>query len=173
MKSDTLLWTAEAYEALATSFDALDEKLEYVPAWPYIAANRWPGEDNMKPLEITLLCVPVERSQIGRHAYMRDGSRGLRPVPIPEDLACLWRIGVALTDGLGLVDDIDRFSLSDKPHTSQDDLANFMLRTTLSKLRGWFLAQGRYPILLDLNENGLPNIIKRSLSFLRNYDNAN
>jgi len=168
--ANTLTWVADAYEALANLSHGVDKAIEYAPAWPYIAANHWPGEADAESLVIALITAPVERAQLGRHAFMRDGRRGLRPIPIPEDFAHLWRIGVALTDSLGLTDDIDCFSPIDNSHTNQDDLANYLLRTVLSKLRGWFIAQGRYPVMLTQDKEGLPNIIKRSLSLLRNYD---
>lgn len=170
IKSDTLSWTGEAFEVMAKLSQKLGKQMEYAPAWPYIAANRWPGDTSKEPLLMTLISVPVERAQLGRHAFIRDGLRGLRPVPIPEDFAHLWRIGVALTDTLGLTDDIDKFSCIDNPQTNQDDLANYLLRTTLSKLRGWFLTQGRYPVILNQDTTGLPNFVKRSVSLLRKYD---
>lgn len=178
----TLKFAAATFDALARINDALAKrsngKLEYAPAWPYIAVSV-DYEDiaakaiiNSNQQSYSLVCVPVKQEYLGYLAFIRDGARGLVSVQIPGgENAWYWRIGYALSDLLGLTNDLDHnaVEINDQDHetnTSPFEPAKYMLRAMLQRLRG------KYANRISQRSEVLPYLpitLERCLSILRSY----
>jgi DNA primase catalytic core len=178
----TLKFAAATFDALARINDALAKrsggKLEYAPAWPYIAVSADYEDIAAKTLinsnhqSYTLVCVPVKQEYLGNLAFIRDGARGLVTVQIPGgENAWYWRIGYALTDLLGLTNDLDHSAveINDQDHettTSPFEPVKYMLRAMLQRLRG------KYANRIYQRSEVLPYLpitLERCLSILRSY----
>jgi DNA primase catalytic core len=165
LTSDDLSNAAQLYRALAkivTQFAEDNEQLELIPAWPYIVKFK----DSY-----FLLGEGVRRDELGNRAFIRDGGRALRTIEVPIFEARLWRVGVAISDYLGLHDDIEKFeSLLNEVALDKAALespARYVLRAQLRKLRGAYANSQigkRY-----LSDSFLPAAIDRSLDLLEKF----
>lgn len=137
---------------------------ELIPAWPYLATE--PSSESSY-----LICEGVKKGEVGNRAFVRDGGRGLRTVEIPIYEAQLWRAGVALSDYLGLHDDIAKFSSSESEipldEATLADPSQYVLRSQLRKLRGAFANSqiGRR----IMPPSFLPASVERALELLENF----
>lgn len=153
--------------AIVTSYSQDKSGRELIPAWPYIGRH---GTSST----YYLICDDVLAEEIGSRAFVRDGARALRTVEVPREEAALWRVGVAVTDYLGLHDDITKFSGQDND-VSLDakalaDPARYVLRNQLRKLRGTFSNS-----LISRRRDAkslLPMTVERSIQLLENYSHV-
>lgn len=129
---------ASLYRALVVimaEYERQNDSLELIPAWPYLATDATSGR-------CYLICEGVAKGEVGNRAFVRDGGRALRTIEIPIYEAQLWRAGVALSDYLGLHDDIAKFSSSESEipldETTLAAPSQYVLRSQLRKLRGAF-----------------------------------
>jgi DNA primase catalytic core len=169
-KPNRLKEAASLFRAIFLVMDEYEQQnpgFELVPAWPYIAID-----ENAKIRY--LLCEGVQKDEIDSFAFIRDGGRALRTIKVPMYEARLWRIGVAITDYLGLHDDISKFSSSeaDVPldAIAFSDPATYVLRNQLRKLRGAFANSETGSRLRG--ENGLPASVERALELLEQFPTA-
>jgi DNA primase catalytic core len=137
---------------------------ELIPAWPYIATDKENGS-------LFLLSEGAKQDEVGNRAFIRDGGRALRTVEVPIFEAHLWRAGMALSDYLGLSDDINKFKSmsSDVPFDNVTDgaLARYVLRNQCRKLRGAFADS---QIARRVREDSLlPASIERALELLEHF----
>jgi len=120
---------------IMAEYDRQSDGLELIPAWPYLATDKSSGD-------CYLICEGVTTGEVGNRAFIRDGGRALRTVEVPIYEAQLWRAGVALSDYLGLHDDIAKFSTSESEvpldEATLADPSQYVLRSQLRKLRGAF-----------------------------------
>lgn len=164
---DVLRHAAMLYRAMArivTTYSKEHEDKELVPAWPYIA--KWENSQFYY-----LVAEGVSRGELGNRAFVRDGGRSLRTAEIPIYEANLWRVGVAISDYLGLYDDCAKFSNPDMDvGLDAQALANparYVLRTQLRKLRGAYADSG---ISKRRSPDGvLPATVERSLHLLETF----
>lgn len=168
-----LKWVANVFDAIARLNhyqDSLNAGTEYVVTWANLTINHWflyTGDD---PIRVSLVCSPISKEKVSGIAYVRDGSRGLKSYDIPKENGAYWRVGVTLTDALGFVDELDRFSALELPSNDASDSYapdRHLLRNVLRKLRGHY-SKGEY---LPRRENKphMPATLERSLQLLRNY----
>lgn len=165
-----LKMAARLYRAIFLLMDEYEKQnpgFELVPAWTYVAID-----ENAKIRY--LLCEGVQKDEIDSFAFIRDGGRALRTIKVPMYEARLWRIGVAITDYLGLYDDISKFSSSeiDVPldAIAFSDPATYVLRNQLRKLRGAFANSETGSRLRG--KSGLPASIERALELLEQFPTA-
>lgn len=164
--AETLNKAAKLYRAIAqvvSTHSDTHEAQELVPAWPYIAAD-------INNQFYYLVTESVARDELGNIAFVRDGGRALRTAEIPIYEAGLWRVGVAISDYLGLYDDFAKF------HTPDSDLtldataianpARYVLRTQLRKLRGSY---ANSQISKRRGNDGLPATVSRALRLLETF----
>lgn|GEM_PF-4106806 len=165
-----LTQAAHLFRAIAQvviAYARAHEDKELVPAWPYIATKA-NGQAHF------LIADGVSKSELGNRAFVRDGRRALRTVEVPIYEANLWRVGIAITDYLGLHDDVAKFSsVESDVEIDAEALANparYILRTQLWKLRGAYADSqiGRRPG----NEKMLPDSVERSLRLLETFPEA-
>jgi hypothetical protein len=172
-----LQWAADCFEALArVNYDlerdvegeGAGEVMEFVPAWPYIAASQWVEDFGGDTPKFSLFGPIVPRTHLANFAFARDGNGRLRAHEVSLADAHLWRIGYAVTDALGMVDDIERFqALEQDGRTVNVNTAQYVLSRLLGRLRG----EGRPP------SAGLPHPIRphltgstnRALQLLRKF----
>lgn len=149
---------------IMAEYERQNDGLELIPAWPYLASNKINGD-------VYLICDGAKRGEVGNRAFIRDGGRALRTVEVPIYEAQLWRAGVALSDYLGLHDDISKFSSfeSEVPlnESTLTDPAQYVLRSQLRKLRGAFANSqiGRR----TMPPSFLPASIERALELLEGF----
>lgn len=163
----TLKQTAKLFRAMVQVVSAYAEQnddKELVPAWPYVASS----ESN----EIHYLVGDgVSREELGTRAFTRDGGRALRTLEVPIYEASLWRVGIAVSDYLGLHDDIAKFSSYDGDlaldATALASPARYILRSQLRKLRGAFANSQ----ISKRHRDGelLPTTVERSLRLLETF----
>jgi DNA primase catalytic core len=158
---------AKLYRAIflvMSEYEKQNPGFELVPAWPYVAT------DETAKMHF-LLCEGVSRDEVDTFAFVRDGGRALRTIKVSMYEARLWRIGVAITDYLGLHDDISKFSSSevDVPldAIAFSEPATYVLRNQLRKLRGAF-ANSETGTRLRGN-SGLPASVERALELLEQF----
>lgn len=175
----SLKFVADAFEAIAkinAKLVHLDEPEEYIPAWPFIAADSFDVLDSSKldrssSSLFSLISCAINPQLVGNFAFVRDGTRGLSTVQVPgRENAWLWRIGFALTDLMGLVEDLDhdRIDVNDQSNEASHaefKPATYMLRSMLLRLRGRFANK---KIEFDAS-SGLPVQIQRWLNLMRSY----
>ncbi len=167
LSSDTLKQAAALFRAFAQiviSYSQSNEDKELVPAWPYIAFD----EANQVHY---LLGEGVSRSELGSRAFVRDGGRTLRTIEVPIYEANLWRVGVAISDFLGLHDDVAKFNTAELDVTldvaALANPARYVLRAQLRKLRG---AYADSQIGRRRSDNSmLPATVERSLHLLESF----
>lgn len=141
-----LHWVADCFEALsrinydlesATPKDSPSEVYEYVPAWPYVSSSRWAESDVIGAATFSLIGPLVRRTDLANQAFARDGSGRLRTHEVPLGDAALWRIGYAVTDLMGLSDELERFrALDENGIHAWDGTSRYVLTRLLSRLRG-------------------------------------
>ena len=167
LSSDDLKLAATLFRALAQvviSYAQSNDDQELVPAWPYIAASA-------NGSVFYLIGEGVSRAELGNRAFVRDGGRMLRTVEVPIYEASLWRVGIAISDYLGLHDDVVKF------HSAELDVAlnaaslanpaRYVLRTQLRKLRG---AYADSKIGKKYNDDcWLPATVERTLRLLETF----
>ena len=174
----TLWFVADTFNALArinfSLANASEGKLEYLAAWPYIACDNFYDESEAVGKYYSMLCPPVYREHLGNLAFIRDGFRGLRTVQVPGgENAWLWRIGFAITDIIGLIDDLDHHKVEINDRQNELDAAEFdpgryVLRAILQRLRG------KYAHRITQSQQGhhLPPALERCLVLLNRYPAA-
>lgn len=141
-----LRWAADCFEALARVNHELEhdmeeigakEPMEFVAAWPFISASHWVEDFPSDQLTFSLFGPVVPRSHLANFAFARDGRGRLRAHEVPLADAPLWRIGYAVTDALGMVDDLERFQALEQDGKSVDiNTAQYVLSRLLGRLRG-------------------------------------
>ncbi len=138
--------------------------LELVPAWPYIA-------ELSNGDSYYVIGEGVSRAEIGNRAFVRDGGRALRTIEVPIYEADLWRVGAAVSDFIGLHDDVTKFSDADTEvaldAAALGNPARYVLRSQMRKLRGAF-ADSRIS-KRQTSAIGLPSSIERSLRLLEGF----
>jgi hypothetical protein len=167
LSAEDLKHAAKLFRSMAqivTSYSEQHENKELVPAWPYIATNL---NDSFH----YLIADGVSREELGNRAFVRDGGRALRTIEIPIYEASLWRVGVAISDYLGLYDDVTKFSDTDSDlnldATALANPARHILRAQLRKLRGAY-ANSQISKRRD-SRNLLPATVERSLRLLESF----
>ena len=145
-----------------------NETQELVPAWPFVANT---VATSLFENGVFLLIEPVDVAKLAGRAFVRDIGRSLRSISVPQELGYLWRIGVAVSDLLGLQDDIAKLA----DHEGQlplneatlGDPARYVLRSQLRKLRGAYFNEQAYK-RID-KQTQLPLTLKRSLEILQAF----
>lgn len=141
------------------------EGQELVPVIAHLAV-----EGEAEELKWYLLTEPMNSDDLGANAWIRDGGDSLRSVSIPSGDAHLWRIGVTVSDVLGLASDIQAQTddpLQDAEVVAELDLVEeHVVRQQLRKLRGEFV--GRAPVRHE-NAFGVPFTVERALSILERF----
>lgn len=158
---------ARLYRALVAAvrhFALEHSELELVPAWPYIAQS--PSGD-----DYYVIGEGVSRAELGNRAFVRDGGRALRTIEVPIYEAYLWRVGAAVSDFIGLYDDVAKFSGAESEVTldaaALSNPARYVLRAQMRKLRGAF-ADSRIS-KRQTSATDLPSTIERSLRLLEEF----
>lgn len=141
-----LQWAADCFESLARVNHELelhseDEDagvlMEFVPAWPYICASRWAEDFESGDATFSLFGPVVPKTHLANFAFARDGKGRLRSHEVPLADARLWRIGYAVTDALGMVDELERFRALEANGKKVDvNTAQYVLSRLLGRLRG-------------------------------------
>ncbi|MCV2437182.1 CHC2 zinc finger domain-containing protein [Paucibacter sp. DJ2R-2] len=141
-----LQWAADCFDALARVNHELEhdmedigakEPMEFVPAWPFISASHWVEDFDSGEAAFSLFGPVVPRSYLANFAFARDGKGRLRAHEVPLADARLWRIGYAVTDALGMVDDLERFQALEQDGKAVDiNTAQYVLSRLLGRLRG-------------------------------------
>ncbi|GEM_PF-1188866 len=172
-----LQWAADCYEALARinyelAQECLEhegsEVLEFVPAWPFIVASHWPGTPETSDAKFSLYGPVVPREHLANFAFARDGRGRLRVHEVPLADARLWRIGFAVTDALGMVDELERFqALEVGGRQFEISTPQYVLSRLLGRLRGE--GQPASPGLPHPNNKHLTGSTNRALLLLRNF----
>lgn len=169
-----LKWIADAFEAISRiNKSSYSSQQEYVPAWPYLLTSNRPDRNDDSTLTISLLTPSYPTISLDGLAFVRDGSRGLRTIEVPEQYGQLWRTGVFLSELAGFRRDIDTFakiSSENGDTISNQELlepATHLLRNVLRKLRGTYFKDQVLSVLED--EDHLPATVTRSLELLRGF----
>lgn len=141
-----LHWAADCFEALArinydlesvAPRDSPSEVMEFVPAWPYVSSSRWAEDNGEEAATFSLVGPVVKRTALATFSFSRDGSGRLRTHEVPLGDAELWRIGYAVTDLMGLSDELERFrALEERAVQTSDGTSKYVLSRLLSRLRG-------------------------------------
>lgn len=167
ISAETLKLAAKIYRAVAQiviTYSENHENNELVPAWPYIATD---AESKF----YYLVAEGVSRDQLGSSVFVRDGGRALRTAEVPIYEANLWRVGVAISDYLGLHDDFTKFSSVDTDISLDEaalaNPARYVLRSQLRKLRGAY-ADSKISKRRS-EDNLLPATIVRALRLLESF----
>ncbi|MFM0595728.1 CHC2 zinc finger domain-containing protein [Paraburkholderia dilworthii] len=173
----TLQWAADCFEALARvnhelEHDAAElgdgELMEFVPAWPFISASRWAEDSENSDATFSLFGPVVARSHLANFAFSRDGKGRLRAYEVPLADARLWRIGYAVTDALGMVDELERFqALEQEGWSANIGTAQYVLSRLLGRLRG--NGQPSTPGFKHSVKPHLTGSTHRALSLLRSF----
>lgn len=158
---------ASLYRAIATAvrhFAREHAELELVPAWPYLAQS-------LNGRDYYVIGEGVSRAELGNRAFVRDGGRALRTIEVPIYEADLWRVGAAVSDFIGLHDDVAKFSSAETEVTldavALANPARYALRSQMRKLRGAF-ADSRISKRQG-SINSLPSSVERSLRLLEDF----
>ncbi|TWR48027.1 hypothetical protein FIV35_26185 [Pseudomonas rhodesiae] len=165
--TETLKLAAKLFRSVAqvvVSYAENNEGKELVPAWPYIATD-------LNKQMYYLVAEGVSRDELGNRAFVRDGGRALRTAEVPIYEASLWRVGVAISDYLGLYDDVSKFGDAESDVTLDTvalaSPARYVLRAQLRKLRG---AYADSQISKRRGDDGvLPATVSRSLRLLETF----
>lgn len=167
VSADTLKAAATLYKAIAEvaqNFARDNPDLTLVPAWPYIAKS-------IKDDRYYIIGEGVSRDELGNRAFIRDGGRSLRTIEVPIYEADLWRVGAAVSDLIGLHDDVTKFSSSDTEvtldATALGNPARYILRSQMRKLRGAF-ADSRVS-KRETTIGALPASLERALRLLETF----
>ncbi|MCP2065609.1 UNVERIFIED_ORG: DNA primase catalytic core [Pseudomonas reinekei] len=162
--SQTLKIAAALFRSIAkivSTYAENNEEKELVPAWPYIATDE-------NSLSYYLIADGVPSDELGNRAFIRDGGRALRTAEVPIYEARLWRVGVAISDFLGLYDDVTKFGDHDTEiildSSSLANPARYVLRSQLRKLRGAYADSSIGNRRVD--DGSLPSTVSRSLRLL-------
>ncbi|WP_437193354.1 reverse transcriptase domain-containing protein [Planctomicrobium sp. SH527] len=167
-------WLARAYRSLSVGFDkreGIDDGEEFV--FPPHALNLLgpaPGDENADSTWSTF-GYGVREGELGAQALCR-GWTGLRPVAIHDQYCHLWRVGVALSDLLGVFNpayDHLNSDGADQTEPSSADLTwiqESVVRIALYYLRG---AKRRGKIRAFDPRTKLPDFVERALRRLENF----
>jgi DNA primase catalytic core len=167
VSTETLKLAAKLFRSVAQvviSYSENNDGKELVPAWPYIATD-------LNKQMYYLIAEGVSRDELGNRAFVRDGGRALRTAEVPIYEASLWRVGVAISDYLGLYDDVSKFGDAESDVTldavALTNPARYVLRAQLRKLRG---AYADSQISKRRSDDGLlPATVNRSLRLLETF----
>nr|WP_255337233.1 toprim domain-containing protein [Pseudomonas aeruginosa] len=158
---------ARLYRAIVAAvrhFARENTDLELVPAWPYLAQG-------LNGQDYYVVGEGVSRAELGNRAFVRDGGRALRTIEVPIYEADLWRVGSAVSDFIGLHDDVAKFSSADNEvaldSAALSNPARYVLRSQMRKLRGAFADSSISKRQSTVSE--LPSSIERSLSLLEGF----
>lgn len=172
-----LKWAADFFESLARvnyelelTTEAVDAGvlMEYVPAWPFISASRWVEDLDSGDATFSLFGPVVPKTHLANFAFARDGKGRLRSHEVPLADARLWRIGYAVTDALGMVDELERFRALEANGKKVDvNTAQYVLSRLLGRLRGE--GQPSTPGLPHPVRPHLTGSTYRALQLLRNF----
>lgn len=172
-----LRWAADCFDALARinyklEYDAEGsgkaESMEFVPAWPFICASDWAEDDSNGDPTFSLFGPVVTRTHLANFAFARDGKGRLRTHEVPLADAWLWRIGYAVTDALGMVDELERFqALEQQGLPLNINTAQYVLSRLLGRLRGE--GQPATPGLPHPNRPHLTGSANRAVLLLRSF----
>lgn len=172
-----LQWAADFFESLARvnhelELDSEDEDagvlMEFVPAWPFISASRWVEDLEGGDATFSLFGPVVPKTHLANFAFARDGKGRLRSHEVPLADARLWRIGYAVTDALGMVDELERFRALEANGKKVDvNTAQFVLSRLLGRLRGE--GQPSTPGLPHPARRHLTGSTYRALQLLRHF----
>ena len=141
-----LQWAADLFESLArVNYELelnLDDEntgvlMEFVPAWPFISASHWSEASESGEATFSLFGPVVPKTHLANFAFARDGKGRLRSHEVPLADARLWRIGYAVTDALGMADELERFRALEANGKKVDvSTAQYVLSRLLGRLRG-------------------------------------
>ena len=172
-----LQWAADCFEALArVNYEVAQESLaieggellEFVPAWPFITVSRWSGDFTGQEAAFSLYGPVVPTAHLANFAFARDGRGRLRVHEVPLANARLWRIGFAVTDALGMVDELERFrAFESHGKLSDATTAQYVLARLLGRLRGE--GQPSAPGLPHPSRPHVTGSTNRALSLLRSF----
>lgn len=172
-----LQWAADLFESLARvnhelELDSEDEDagvlMEFVPAWPFISASHWVEDFDSGDATFSLFGPVVPKTHLANFAFARDGKGRLRSHEVPLADARLWRIGYAVTDALGMVDELERFRALESDGKKVDiNTAQYVLSRLLGRLRGE--GQPSAPGLPHPVRRHLTGSTYRTLQLLRNF----
>ena len=167
VSADVLKLTAKLFRLLAqvvATYSEDNEDKELVPAWPYIAVD-------LNKDAYYLIAEGVSREELGNRAFVRDGGRALRTTEVPIYEGSLWRVGVAISDYLGLYDDVAKFGDAESDISldavALKNPARYVLRTQLRKLRGAY-ADSQISKRRGVDDL-LPATVTRSLRLLETF----
>ena len=111
--SKLLKWTADTFEAILKCTKKEEDGVDFyrVPNWSNLSMSIAPHNlSSDKKNEVCILAALQSDISYSR-AFIRDGSRGLRAISIPKHNSHIWQVGVALTDILGFIQDLDDYTL--------------------------------------------------------------
>jgi len=172
-----LRWAADCFEALARiNYDLGKqvngsgklEPMEFVPAWPYISTSNWAEDKSINDSTFSLFGPVVPKAHLAKFAFARDGKGRLRAHEVPLADARLWRIGYAVTDALGMIDELERFqALEQQGQSLNINTAQYVLSRLLGRLRGE--GQPASPGLPHPERPHLTGSTSRAVQLLRNF----
>jgi len=117
-----------------------------------------------------IVAEPMLTAELGATAWLMDGGSSLRSVSVPLGDAHLWRIGVTVTDVIGLGQDAlasgEEAGLEQEVVTNLDLAEDYVLRQQLRKLRGTFVDRAT---VRHESASGLPLTVERSLRILESF----
>jgi DNA primase catalytic core len=167
------LWLASAFESLI-AFSRRENNEEACPPTAHnLLGPRLDGL-RLEESQWEILSHKVAPENLIGQAFRRCGARGLIAEPVKEHHADLWRIGTALADWLGLLDDsrreacfgsVNAVTESDPNH---DWALETLMRVALFRLRGISLPARPLPIDEDSTFE-LPRTITRILHCLKTF----
>lgn len=137
---------------------------EVVPVVPHLA-KRGDG----LTAEWFVLGEPIPSSTLGATGWVRGSGASLRSVAVPKAYGNLWRIGVAISDALGLANDIgaeDNSVEGDDQQPDRDGVEEYVLRQQLRKLRGQWISEAN---VRSDGVDGLPRSLERALEILADF----
>lgn len=150
-----------------------DPDKERVIVMAHLAHDAFEGDPiAVEPCKWYLVSEPVLRTRLGVSAWVRDGLGGLRSLSVPAgEYAPLWRLGCAVTDGLGLARDVpsEESAVDEDGDVPSDfhQIEEYVLRQQLAKLRGSLLSSAQ---IRDGGGGALPGTVQRTLDILRRFD---
>ncbi|WP_298159413.1 CHC2 zinc finger domain-containing protein [Ferrovum sp.] len=137
---------------------------EVVPVVPHLATR---GEGIKR--QWFVLGRPIPSSTLGATGWVRSSGSSLRSVSVPKGYGHLWRIGLAVSDALGLAHDIGTENSpadGDDQLPGHDGVEEYVLRQQLRKLRGQWLSEAS---VWTNGVDGLPRSLERALEILEHF----
>lgn len=116
-----------------------------------------------------LLGEPLSPDVLGASAWVRDSKGFLRTVGVPQAFARYWRVGCAVSDLMGVAQDIPcegDTTENDAPPGGLHELEEYVIRQQLRKLRGKWISEAQ---VQHLDKEGMPTSARRALETLRGF----